>query len=225
MIIKWHPSGNAFSRASFVQVNENQEAIGSPVTCKDYLTDRLRGIRNNKTVTVYHVEIYNPEKMPSSNFEKARIASGSPNPDKILDFINQVEDHFGIPHSTYQEIEEYRVPGAYHSIPYYWEGDKIYMLAPPLYGLWCLLIRNGIRHVIGRDWRLTLRECESYLAYSLPAIEFAFKEGPVNVFGEDLDYNWGMPASGDYMHGVVGPYAYSVGHTKTYFPKWRAFEG
>jgi len=114
-------------------------------------------------------------------------------------------------------------------------GDKRWQHAPPLVGLYTLLIRVGITHEVGASYKDTLKNCKNrlntltpgagkndwgYIRDSWKGIEAVLKHG-TNCFHSKMENNYpkDLPKKTS-LHDGVGPVNWTRGICKKGMPRW-----
>ena len=118
-------------------------------------------------------------------------------------------------------------------------GDKGWQHAPPLVGLYTLLIRLGFMHKLGESADATLelakegkitigdnsnyagnKDC-TYIKQSWPGIQVLFEHG-LAVFNEKMEDNYpaDLPKLGRSLHDHFGPVSFSEKLSKKAMPSW-----
>ena len=221
MIVDWGKATPPlyYANRHFALVTPEPKVVGPTTICKDYLTDMLAGAYNQKKVGGRgYFSIYDPEIHASIPFDRPRVIFGDQGvPDRvpnIVDLIHQVESELGLAPTIHELVDN--SPATTKFV--YLEGDPVWLTAPPMFGLWTVLIREGKRHELGVHYRL-----EEYgeLEHLRTLIDFVSTRGAADVFGTDLAKNWSILSSYGDQHDEVGPHAYCEGRTTRHFPHWK----
>ncbi len=173
----------------FSILNQDGEMIGPLVHCKSYMTSRLWGLTNGgdslnhsysydkiwpKSDLLYTRLLVAKRGVSSGEFEKeVKLA---------IDLVNQVEKELGLLPSKYYEIKG--VPTEY-SPALLVVGSKRWMLAPPMFNLYLLLLRSGQIHTPGQDYMKAATACGAG-----KLVKFLVENKYWKVFGKEVEKNW-----------------------------------
>lgn len=181
--------------------NSKGQQIGPFVFCKDFLHDALRSRIHATPSSIYGYQTGAAElakielERPYVFLANSQIPDLSAKLPNILDFMNQIDNALvkdGVL-SSYQQASnpppKYKLGGVS-----FWTGSPLWMVSPPAFSLWTLLLRNGHVHTIGQNWRVTLMDIidgklppgvekdHVYLKFSLPGINLMETHGIAGVF-------------------------------------------
>lgn len=181
--------------------NSKGQQVGPFVWCKDFLHDALRARIHATPSSIYGYKTGAAElamidlDQPYVLLTNSDLPNLSKRLDNIQDFMQQADKAIvpwgGL--TTYRPAnnppEKYAKCGVS-----YWTGSPLWMISPPAFSLWTLLLRNGQVHEIGRDWLETIQDIIKgklaagvandgvYLEYAMPAIDLMRENGIDAVF-------------------------------------------
>ena len=219
MEIKWHTEYDRYSYGHsyhlYSNVNTELEQVGKWNTCNNYIRERHIWA-NAKEVPVAYRNVYNPDKMPSLTLDATQILfSTDSDYDLTLDLINQIDAVLGMEPTKYAVAES-----PWKQVDSYWRGDPKYMHAPPLFGMWTMLLRNGRGHVMGREYTTTLSLTTEGRSL-MEMVKFLVEHGIEAVFGDDKDLNWEVIKPHEYNHDYTGPLSFMGRYSGQYYPHWK----
>lgn len=215
------------------------------VICKDYLHDAIAASVWGKKYTCLYFT-YDPSTDPEIYKERTRIVIGDTT-DKdlatkipaLLEFLNQFEERIHLlPSTAFQCVpppNRFKDTGCFMI-----EGSSRWMLAPPMISLYSLLIRVGLRHVLGSNFDETVDQVvmnkleplprgtvgcndNAYLKAALPGIERILRLGYARVFHRDIKDNY-PSVDINYMHHKTGIVSYANKLCEMHFPHWFRFD-
>lgn len=213
------------------------------VYCKDFLHDAVWAMINKTKWHIYGFKYDSSKDVPldldncvfafrntvyngkDAEFHSRRLA--------CQEFLNGVEAKLG-----FQPSVIYEVP---HDGGPCWliVGDKGWQHAPPLVGLYTLLIRVGFMHNSGDSADETLKKAKSgkikigdsgsyagnrdcsYISQSWKGIQAILKHG-LDIFYAKMEANYpkDLPKRGASLHDAYGPVNFSKGIPKKAMPHW-----
>lgn len=216
------------SGAEGALVSEKGEQVGPWVTCRDFYTDARRWELFKTGGSIYGYK-YKHGVDPLIGSDAARLLiTNAEDPElkvrleNIKNFMNEIESSLGI-----SVMSDYAVvsnpPAKYKQCGVsMWTGDKLWVLAPPLFSAWTFLLRNARNYVNG-DWRDALvnlskgkglKGCSNdneYAPFILHALEFWVKMGIENCFYPDIKENYPIDMEQDTFHHHTGVCSYAFG--------------
>lgn len=208
---------------AYSTINNDGEQVADWGTCKDYVLERHIWA-NVKMKSLPYGTVYDPLKMPELTLDGTSILfSTDVDYNKILDLVNQIDEVLGMRPSTYERVES-----PWKSFQdTYWEGDPRYMHAPPLFGLWTMLLRNARIYKPGDSWQAALNSNRDYVwaPAIVNMINFVVAHGIDEVFGPDKSMNWGPLTPDSANHASGGPYLFATAQSRTNFRHWKFPKG
>lgn len=243
--IREYQSGLEMCLASGTDKDGKIQQATDFVICKDYLHDVVAAsVWGKKYENSYFT--YDPKTDPEICKERTRIVIGDTT-DKdlgakipaMLEFVNQYEQRIHLLSSTSFKCvpppERFKESGCFMI-----EGSSRWMLAPPMMSLYSLLIRVGLRHVLGDNFDETIDKfimnkidplprgvvgCNDpeYVKASLSGMERIFRVGYARIFNRDIKDNYPL-VNNNYMHHKAGIVSFSNRLCDVHFPQWFRFE-
>lgn len=181
--------------------NSKGQQIGPFVFCKDFLHDALRARIHATPSSIYGYKTGAAElamielSQPYVLLANSQIADLNKYLDNILDFMLQADEAMALAWPVPTSYKAATSPPAkYKGGVSYWTGSPLWMISPPAFSLWGLLLRNGKVHEIGRPYRETIQDIINgklkpgvandhvYLEYSIPGIDLMTELGLAGVF-------------------------------------------
>ena len=169
--VKWHPKNRRLIQIpkkgiEYAFVSEDYQQIHQLVWCKDFMQDAIYGQVNQKPVSIYGFK-YDPALDPPLYMKKTRIMVANWHDANFglkicncLEFLNEVESHLKMSRTTINKCSG--VPVVYKkSGVWLLEGSKRWMKSPPMMSLYTLLIRIGLVHQSGDNFKKTIRLIKS----------------------------------------------------------------
>lgn len=237
--------------------NSKGKQIGPMVFCKDFLHDALRAAIHGKPSSIYSyqtgademadIEVNQPYVL-LTNSQASDLQSKLPN---VLDFMRQADAELVArwPVPTSYKIAN-NPPKKYAECGVsYWTASPLWMIAPPAFSLWTLMLRNGAVHTIGQPWMDTIQaiikgdlkpgvqQDHTYFEYSIPGIELMRKygldgvfsktlvpeEGREKWFADNISANYPAKLETSTLHHFGGIVSFSDKSGKSAFPnlKWK----
>lgn len=191
--------------------------------CRDFLHDVVRASITGKACNIFSF-VYDPKKNPKIATNRVRLLVANSQDRNLttripacLDFVHQIEDKLEIKNTVVTECDsppaKYRAGGVW-----YFRGHKRWIVAPPMLSLYTLLIRVGMGHVMGEDFRLTInqislgksaycRDDSDNLEGANSGIKRILRSGDLRIFPQDIKYNYPSKVDIDTFHdtfGIVG---------------------
>lgn len=207
-------------------LSDNYEICNPLVWCKDFLHDIVHSSLANRPFEIYRLK-YNPSINPRPCIKQARILVANSRDSRMMkkidscaDFIHQIENKLGIPHTKIRHC--INPPSGYtKNNVFIFQGNKRWLVAPAMLSLYTLLIRVGFSHFEGQNYTITLsglkdgqiKQYQSKDARWLKEIEPAFNKilqyGDRKIFYKNIKLNYPAHMSTDTMHNKMGIVAYS----------------
>jgi hypothetical protein len=205
--VNWTPNyGTAQIYSSGAQValsNPDGDQIGPFVWCKDFLHDALRAALWGTDSSIYSYRTGKAER-EKINLERPYVLlANNSNPSQeaclpaMKEFMNQVDAAVGVAKPSFYRIAA-NPPAEYKSGVSYWVGDPLWMISPPAFSLWTLLLRNAHVHKMGDNYMTTIdnlingkvqpgvRNDGMYLTYGIEGLKLLVEKGIANVFNNGV---------------------------------------
>jgi hypothetical protein len=254
--IKWHFKTKKICQIpkeglEFALVSPDYKQVHQLVWCKDFVQDAIHGYLNKSHIVIYGF-VYDPVNSPPISLDKTRIIVanwkdkelGEKVLSRALPLIHSIESRLKLDLTEISKCG--KCPPIYgRSGVWLLEGDKKWMIAPPMISLYTMLIRIGMVHDPKDTLEDTIQKIESgktapYFsqggasdAYQVKegkkGIQFILRHGVTKVFGKSMKQNY-PPLSFDSkfniycVHNKCGIVGFSTKQTKDYFPKWHKLE-
>ncbi len=227
-----------FEFAFMSNVGETYKQACTFVYCKDFLHDAVWAYVNRTKWQIFGFH-YDTAKDTPLDLENCVFAFRNTqykgkeeefhgSREACQEFINQLEEKMGFASRT----KIYEVP---HQNSPCWliVGDKGWQHAPPMVGLFTLIIRVGFMHKLGESADQTLqrakegkikigdntsyagnRDC-SYIAQAWAGIQAILKHG-LNIFYPEMSDNYpeDLPRRGASLHDAFGPVNFTLAATR-----------
>lgn len=223
----------------FALVTEDNKQIHQFVYCKDYLQDAVMGFLNNQQALIYGFN-YNPKEHLPVCMSAMRVLVANRTKDEkyvnqieaCLDFINQIEVQLKMKRTVVYRcthpLEAYKKSGTW-----LFEGSKRWMAAPPMISLYALLIRSGVSHTKGVNYKDTIEGIingkiyveysydKSYISSAKEPLERFIKHGDRKIFkAKEIKDNYPASLTVNDMHNRGGIVSYNSKSLQSKLPQW-----
>lgn len=240
--IKWTPaSPNRLSEAfstgmQLAFVSPDGEQCHQFVHCKDYLHDAIRSKLKQKVEPIYGFQ-YDATQSPQIGLDLTRLLVANQQDKTLrakisasLEFLNQIEAHLHFARTKAEECSN--PPSKYKSGGvWYYEGSRMWMLAPPLLSMYTLLIRLSFGHTPGTSYANTLNDIikgksKAYLAADNDNLRYGesgmrrILKHRTEMFAKGLVFNYPKKVSISEFHNHFGIVGFSNKYPRKHRPKW-----
>jgi hypothetical protein len=223
-------------------VTEDGKQLGPGVRCKDFLHDTIWGRLNDRTFTIYGYNF--DESFKDQMWEdRPRVLLSHPSrtisddAETMKDFMNQIEGALSISKPSF-----YRIPASLPSRlrkggALMWIGDPVWMIAPPAFSLWVLLLRNAHLHQQGESWEKTINSLATgetqpgqkndsvFLKFAVRGIEHMINKGGIaEVFSKNINDNYPSSIGHTTLHHFGGIVSFSDQSNRAAFEKHVAWD-
>lgn len=218
--------------------DKNEQACGF-VWCKDFLQDAYLAYITKSVRQIYGFKYDYKKAVPlAMKSTKLLLVNRSDKRfkakmKKAVDFLNQIEKELKMRKKTVL-YECLNPPKAFADTGVFlMEGNKRWMMSPPMISLYTLLIRVGSKHLKKHGtWRDTIKmmlagDVKPYqvsdkqqLQTSIKGIEHIIKHNDRKIFGNNLTKNYPKSIGTSTIHNDSGICSFSNGYISSTFPTW-----
>lgn len=213
-----------YTGLQFALVSQKNEQCHPFVWCKDFLHDVIYSSINLTKINLYDFT-FDPAINPIPDLSKTKLLLANSRDKNLqkkilncLDFINQIEHELKIKKTIAKPCCD--CPQGYTQVVMI-EGSKRWIQSPPMLSLYTLLLRVGLSHNYGNNYKDTIREIKSgkikpyqkqdrnYLKSCDVAIVKILKHGDRKIFSRKIKNNYPVMSVED-IHNKLGAIGFSV---------------
>lgn len=205
----------------FALVSDKYEQCHQFVWCKDFLHDVIYSAVNNAGFLIYRFN-YSPFNDPRPCLKELRLLVSNAKDNRLrkllpacLDFLHQIEDRLGIPHTTIREVANPE-PDRSKAGVFLFRGHRRWLHSAPMLSLYMLLLRVGLSHTAGKPFTETIQGLKDklikpyqprdpqWLIDSESAFHKILRIGDKRIFYRDIKNNYPPNLIIDQVHNCFG---------------------